>query len=364
MRSTSYASFVLAAATAISLITACSGGGSKAVPPVGLSSAEQRGFGSGPRLAAPLASPGVDALLVGSSGPVHGRLTSPWLSHLSANVPKFIPVLYVSGATCACVLVYSQLGHDQAPIGMITGMSDARGLFVCKAGGLFVGNSLADTVPIYSEDNLKSPIKTLQDPGNHPSDIARDTDGTIYVVNQNTDAGGPGSISVYAHGSKTPTSYLNPHANTFVDSDTLDAHHNLFVGYGDPNGVNHIDEFKHGSTNPIQLHMTPGYTGGMEIDNTNDILVADPDFFNGHNQPAVDIFEKNATSPEFQFDQLGWPYYVALNQHEHHVWVSDAQLSQVREYTYPGGVLIDTITKGMENGNYPVGVAVDHPGPL
>jgi hypothetical protein len=28
------------------------------------------------------------------------------------------------------------------------------------------------------------------------------------------------------------------------------------------------------------------------------------------------------------------------------------------------GVLYDTITKGFENGNYPVGVAVAHPGPL
>jgi len=26
--------------------------------------------------------------------------------------------------------------------------------------------------------------------------------------------------------------------------------------------------------------------------------------------------------------------------------------------------LIDTITRGMENGNYPVGVAVAHPSPL
>jgi len=29
-----------------------------------------------------------------------------------------------------------------------------------------------------------------------------------------------------------------------------------------------------------------------------------------------------------------------------------------------GGDLLDTITKGFENGNYPIGVAVAHPGPL
>jgi hypothetical protein len=149
-----------------------------------------------------------------------------------------------------------------------------------------------------------------------------------------------------------------------VDSDTLDAHHNLFVGYGDYNGVNHIDEFKHGSTNPIQLPTVIGYTGGMEIDDTNDIVVADPDFFNGHNKPAVDIFDKGSSSPEFQFDELGWPYYVALNRKERHVFVSDAYYSQIRVYMYPTGLLIDTITKGLENGNYPVGVAVAHPAPF
>jgi hypothetical protein len=265
------------------------------------------------------------------------------------------------------VLVYSQLGKDQAPIGMINGMSDARGLFVDKEGELYVGNSLADTVPIYEEGALRKPVETLTDPGEHPSDITRDGDdnyGTIYVVNQNTDSGGSGSISVYANGSTTPTSYLYTHANTFIDSIALDAEHNLFVGYGDPAGVAQIDEFKKGSTQPIQLPTELGYTGGMQIDITDDLLVADPDFFNGHNAPAVDILAIGRKRPEFKFDELGWPYYVALNKRERHVYVSDAKLSQVREYAYPGGALIDTITKGMENGNYPVGVAVAHPGRL
>ena len=102
----------------------------------------------------------------------------------------------------------------------------------------------------------------------------------------------------------------------------------------------------------------------MEIDNMHHLLVADPDFFNGHNAPAADILAIDKRVPLFQFDEEGWPYYVALNKIEHHVYISDAKLSQVREYTYPGGILIDTITKGMENGNYPVGVAVAHPAPL
>lgn len=275
-------------------------------------------------------------------------------------------MLYVSGATCACVLVYLQRGTDQAPVAMLTGMSDARGLFVDEAGDLYVGNSLADTVPIYRAGSLRTPIKTLTDPGNHPSDITREGNhGTIYVVNQNTDGQGPGSISVYAHGSTTPTSYLYTHPNTFLDSIALDAQHNLFAGYGDPEGVAQIDEFQYKSVRPqpIQLPTELGYTGGMEIDDMHHLLVADPDF-NGQNAPAVDILAIEQRVPLFKFDEEGWPYYVALNKIERHVYVSDARLSQVREYTYPGGVLIDTITKGMENGNYPVGVAVAHPAPL
>lgn len=356
MRSVTCLRSIVGIATTISLLTACAGAGSKAVPPVGLVS-EARGGSAQPFDGGPPASPGVP----------NGGPKSRWLSHLTSSIPLNVAVLYVSGATCSCVLVYSQLGKDQAPIGMINGMSDARGLFVDKEGELYVGNSLADTVPIYEEGALRKPVETLTDPGEHPSDITRDGDdnyGTIYVVNQNTDSGGSGSISVYANGSTTPTSYLYTHANTFIDSIALDAEHNLFVGYGDPAGVAQIDEFKKGSTQPIQLPTELGYTGGMQIDITDDLLVADPDFFNGHNAPAVDILAIGRKRPEFKFDELGWPYYVALNKRERHVYVSDAKLSQVREYAYPGGALIDTITKGMENGNYPVGVAVAHPGRL
>jgi len=360
VRSVTYPGLILGVATAISLFTACSGTGSHAVSAVGLNSPAFRGRGDAqPFGGGPPASPGV-AAPAGTSG---GARKNPWLAHLTSNIPLNIPLLYVSGATCSCVLVYSQRGTDQAPIGLIDHMSDARGLFVDEEGELYIGNSLADTVPIYEEAQWRRPVETLSDPGNHPSDITRDGNhGTIYVVNQNDDSGGPGSISVYAHGSTTPTSYLHTHPNTFIDSIALDADHNLFVGYGDPAGVAQIDEFKKGSGQPIQLPNELGYTGGMEVDDTDDLLVADPDF--GRSSPAADILAIGKRRPEFQFDEVGWPYYVAINKPERHVYVSDAKMAQVREYLYPSGVLIDTITKGMENGDYPVGVAVAHPAPL
>ncbi len=360
MRSATYGSLLIGIAAATSLLTACSGGGSQAVPVAGLTSSVARSsHDMQPLVGGPPPSPGV-------GGPNDGE-KSPWLTHLTSHIPLNVAVLYVSGANCSCVLIYSQRGTDQAPIGMIGGMSDARGLFVDKKGTLYVGNSLADRVPIYRAGVLGKPIETLTDPGNHPSDVTRDgLTGTIYVVNQNTDGGGPGSISVYANGSLTPTYYLYTHPNTFIDSITLDAQHDLFAGYGDPSGMAQIDEFRLEklSIPPLQLPTNLGYTGGMEIDSRHDLVVADPDFFNGHNAPAVDILSIGSSTPLFQFDEEGWPYYVALNKDENHIYVSDARLSQVREYTYPGGVLLDTITKGMEDGNYPVGVAVAHPGPL
>jgi hypothetical protein len=348
---------VLGTAAAISLFAACSGAGSKSIQPGGLTSQAQRGtgfaqpFGGGPQ-----ASPGVPS----------GEKKNPWLSHLTSNIPLNIALLFVSGANCSCVLVYSQRGTNQAPIGMFQGIVNPRGIFVDKEGEVYIANSNNHEVRVYEEGNLTRPFETLTGT-EHPSDVTRDGDdhyGTIYVVNQNDQFQGPGNISVYANGSTTPTSYLYTHANSFIDSIALDSHHNLFAGYGDPTGVAHIDEFKNGSTNPIQLPAQLGYTGGLQVDNTGDLLVADPDFFNGQNAPAADIFEIGKSYPEFKFDEVGWPYYVALNKRERHVYISDAYNLQVREYTYPGGLLLDTITKGFENGNYPIGVAVAHPGPL
>jgi hypothetical protein len=352
MRSVTCVRLVFGMATALLLFTACSGAGSKAIAAFGLTSEAQRGakpFGGGPP-----PSPGVQASIIA---------TSPWLSHLNSNIPLNIAVLYVSGATCSCVLVYAQRGHDQAPIGMFPGIINPRGLFVGREGELYVANSNAHVVEIFEEGVLKHPVRTLTGTV-HPSDVARDEQsGTIYVVNQNDANQGPGDISVYANGSTTPTTYLYTHPNTFIDSIAIDDQNNVFAGYGDPNGVAQIDEFKHGSANPIQLPTMLGYTGGMEGDTTNDLLVADPDFFNGQNAPAADILTVGRRIPEFKFDEIGWPYYVALNKLEYHVFISDARLSQIREYTYPGGVLLDTISKGLENGNYPIGVAVAHPGP-
>jgi hypothetical protein len=354
---------ILGIAVVISLFTACSGTGSKTMPPVGLTSEAVHG-GSRAQLlvGGPLASPGV----IAPSGGTNAQAESHWLSHLTSSIPLNIAVLYVSGANCSCVLVYSQRGRDQAPIGIIRGLINPRGLFVDKEGELYVANSAAHGVMIYEEGDFSKPVETLTGTV-HPSDVTRDGDdhyGTIYVVNQNDANGGPGNISVYANGSTNPTSYLDTHANSFIDSVALDAKHNLFAGYGDQSGVAHIDEFKNGSTQPIQLPAALGYTGGIEVDNTHDLLVADPDFFNGQNAPAVDIFSIVRRRPEFQFGEEGWPYYVAVTKREQHMYVSDARLLQVREYTYPGGVLLDTITKGFENGNYPIGVAVAHPGPL
>jgi hypothetical protein len=351
MRSMTVVRMFAGAAIAISLFTACSGAGSRAVAPTGFTSEVHRS--AQPSGGGPPPSPGVQGSIVA---------TSPWLTHLNSYIPRNIPLLYVSGATCSCVLIYSQRGHDQAPIGMFTGIINPRGLFVAREGETYIANSNAHVVLIYEEAMTKAPVVTLTGT-EHPSDVTREGNhGTIYVVNQNDAQGGPGNISVYAHGSTTPTSHLYTLPNTFIDSVALDEQNNLYAGYGDPIGVAQIDEFKHGSTHPIQLPTMLGYTGGMEVDETHDLLVADPDFFNGQNKPAADILTIGRRKPEFQFDQLGWPYYVALNKVEHHVYISDAYLSQIREYTYPGGVLLDTITKGLENGNYPIGVAVAHPG--
>lgn len=338
------------AAAAILLSTACSGAGSKAIPPVGLTS-EAQGGDILSLSGEPLASPGVVAPLGTSSS-----LNNPWLAHLTSSIPLNIAVLYVSGATCHCVLVYSQRGTDQAPIGIINGIRNPRGLFVDKEGELYVANSNAHVVQIFEEGDLRKPVETLTGTTN-PSDVTRDgdsSDSTIYVVNQSRS----NNISVYAHGSTTPTSYLYANANIYIDSVALDANHNLYAGYGDVNG-GEIDEFKNGSTQPIKIQMPPlRYSGGIQIDTTNDLLLADPV------APATDVLAIGQKTPEFQFNQEGGPYYVALDKRERHVYVSDALDLKVREYTYPGGVLLDTISKGFEDGNYPIGVAVAHPGPL
>src|ERR1700682_5153199 len=132
MRSVTYVRLFAMTATAILLFAACSGAGSKAVPLAGLTSQAQRG--AQPFSGGPPPSPGVQGSIVA---------TSPWLKHLNAYIPRNIALLYVSGATCSCVLIYSQRGHDQAPIGMFSGIINPSRLFVAREGETYIANSNA-----------------------------------------------------------------------------------------------------------------------------------------------------------------------------------------------------------------------------
>src|SRR5579864_4611384 len=138
--------------------------------------------------------------LHGSAAPQPGRGSGAALSGPLVGSPDTgtTPILYVAQYGSNAIQIYDQAGTNQSPIGTLTSsLSGPWGLFVTGTEDLYVANLAGADVVIFHK-GATSPYKTLSDPGELPVIAVVDSTGTVYVANNKTTRGGPGSVSVYA----------------------------------------------------------------------------------------------------------------------------------------------------------------------
>jgi len=300
--------------------------------------------------------------LHGSAAPQPGRGSGAALSGPLVGSPDTgtTPILYVAQYGSNAIQIYDQAGTNQSPIGTLTSsLSGPWGLFVTGTEDLYVANLAGADVVIFHK-GATSPYKTLSDPGELPVIAVVDSTGTVYVANNKTTRGGPGSVSVYAGGSTTPTSRLTVPNNIEVLWCALNNHHNLFVGYYKTNHTNGLVKFVGGAGTAKSADVTIQFPGQMEFDSAQDLVFAD------ENASTVNVYELPTKTPVAQYatPSGGTIVGLALTKRSANFYVSDYGTGAVYEFSYPAGVLVDTISTGLGTSSPPTGVATDPSAPL
>ncbi|HET6275168.1 MAG TPA: hypothetical protein VFE16_04425 [Candidatus Cybelea sp.] len=211
------------------------------------------------------------------------------------------PLVYAGIKGNGEVLIYSETGYNQAPIGKITsGVSAPWGLYVDKNGSLYVANQPSPhnggTVKVYPAGSL-SPSTTYSQDLYRPLYPIVDQYGDLFVGNGNAYAGG-GTVVEYQAGSTNAYQVLKT-PGTEVDGMDFDPEGNLYVAYrvtNDDRGLGSIEEFAPGSAQGRILGMKVHKPQGLIVDNEGDIVVAET----ATNTKVIAVFRPGKRRPEIR----------------------------------------------------------------
>jgi hypothetical protein len=315
-----------AAAVSALLLAGCSGAGTPPSPAANASA--PNGSASQSR-----------AMMRFGSTVVHGLMHfggAPERAFLSPEAKAGKNLLYVSSYNEGYVKIYSTKGTNQAPIGTITsGLNGPEGMAVDRNLNLYVTNTGNNTITVYAPGQT-TPSATYSQGLNEPAGVAVGDDGTVYGANL------AGTVVEYAKGSMSPERTLQV-GDLPIDV-TLDKANNLYVTYGDG-----VEEFAPGSTTGTNLGIRIDSPGGVQIDKSGNIVVANQTL------PGVEVFAQGSTSPSQTFAQTGDPNPIRFDKKAKNLYVGDPLSNIVDVYAYPSGTLANTISNGV---NFDAGVAV------
>jgi NHL repeat-containing protein len=288
--------------------------------------------------------------------PIPGALSQ---SPLRAQIPKqTTSASHTAGGTLIYVCgsdkcLWYPAGSD-TPAGTITGLHPS-GIGIDQNGRVYIADSNANAVLIYAKGS-QTLLKTLVgSPGQKPAGVAIDIDGTVYVANNAVIDGNKGSVSVYAHGSTNPTSYVSDPNFGSVVSLALDENHTLYVCYAaGPDGK--CDKFPHAKGHGINAISFHGIPTGVATDARENVVVN-----NGLGSTSVYSGANLTLCNTIQ--EAGFPDGLAFDKTHGDLFVVHYFNASVTEEKYPGCVgaasLEFTYKTGWSSSVPPHSVAID-----
>jgi hypothetical protein len=235
-------------------------------------------------------------------------------------------------------------------IGSISsGIDGPDGNFADKKGNLYVANYAGVNITEYKEKTGSSPTYTYNSGMTDPVAVTTDAKGNVYEGDYAD--GGSGFVNEYAQGSNTVVQSCSP--GGAVEGVAVDAKGDVFVAYNMSSGAR-ITEYTGGlkSCNGTVLGVSLGFAGGMVLDKNNDIIVCD------QTAAAVDVIDPPYTSISGTLGSgYSDPFHVTLNKKEKEAYVADYAAADVQVLSYPSGSNIATL--GSANGLSDPAAAVD-----
>lgn len=249
--------------------------------------------------------------------------------------------------------VFLQRGKNQSPIATITnGILGPGGLTTDRKGNLYVADEGPIngkwTVQVYAPGST-SPTKSYTTDLSSPTDTVVAKDGTIYIANFNGLSNG--WVAVYPKGNVSKEYRLSDFGGGAPLSVALDRNENLYVMY-DVNNGSAVNEYKPGAKTGTNLRLAFGSGGGIQVDLTGNILVAQQ-----LNPSEILIFPPGQTQPSQTIAMPGGgePFNFALNHKSRVLFAAEYfNANQVDRFAYPSTKFQYSIASGFNN---PSGVA-------
>ena len=262
-------------------------------------------------------------------------------------------LLYASDSTNDVIDVYNEAGRHQKPLYQITHSGSLMlrpiGVGTDADGDLYATTTYTLAVAIYAPGATLR-YAYLNDGTGYPYDVVVDRKKNAYVANMDL-LGGSGDVSVFLKSAEEPSYYIRDPSIKDLYGVALDnSEKSLYMSFYDATGRSRVSEFPVTGGSGTDLDLQRGSYFGIAVDGQGNLVAAN--FY----ASEIDVFPPGAHKPSRRFGHRGRPWYIAFNHAKNRLFAADySQRNQIDEYTYPEGVLINTID-GDPGGNF-VGVA-------
>jgi hypothetical protein len=237
---------------------------------------------------------------------------------------------------------------------LTSGFSEPVGAVGTPGGHVYIANRGSANVVVlaYTSSNFGI-VKTLDDSGEFPYDVdANASESLVAVSNNYTTGSGAGSISLYAHGSTSPTGTLTVPGSPIGVGVALDRTGNCFWSYiAGTSGASYIVEFPKckGSATPI---VTLGQAGGLAFDKAGNLYYTDQSSGSVYKCVGTSdcgVFQKGFTDPFFINFDAGWK----------HLWLTDPGTATIYGLDPKSGKILSTTAAHGGASDPPFGIAAD-----
>jgi hypothetical protein len=233
----------------------------------------------------------------------------------------------------------------------ITGFTLPQGLATDRAGNLYVADTGASVVYVFSH-GATEPSLVLNDAGWAPTGVAVSTSGEVAVANIHSVAGGLGSVTFYAPGKTQPFATVSGPQLLSAWFCAYDGHGNLFADGGE--GPAQVVEIAHGGSQRALTSLgiaNIDIPGGIQVLRNGDILLGDQllriisRYWRKHPEPVGETFLASSSDPVS---------FALTGPHEDFLYDADYALAETMRFAFPGG----RASRSIAVAGLPSGIAV------